>query len=378
MKIALVSPGAIPAQTANSIQVMKMAQALAAEGHALCVFAPGRDPGMIWEQLAAHYGLRQRFEIRWLLARAAFRRYDFAFAALGAAQAWGAELVYTRLPQAATLAAGRGLATIFELHDMPSGTMGPWLMRRFLKSAGARCLVVNTKYLAGEIRKRYSLPEREDSLVLAPNGVDLERYAKLPEPSAARKTLGFSEGFTAGYTGHLYQGRGVELILELARRLPQMQFLLVGGRPEHVAAMKTKASQLKNVRFTGFVPNAELPLYQAACDALLMPYDRQVAASGGGNIAPYTNPLKMFEYLASGRPILVSDLPILREVLTKDNAVILPSGDADAWAAALSDLQKSPAQAVALAQAARQTAAEFTWEKRARHILRGLQTSAKI
>jgi glycosyltransferase involved in cell wall biosynthesis len=173
----------------------------------------------------------------------------------------------------------------------------------------------------------------------------------------------------------LYAGRGVGLMLELARRLPKIRFLLVGGRSEDVAARKEQAAGLTNVHFTGFVPNAELPLYQAACDVLLIPYSRQVAGSSGSDIAPYTNPLKMFEYLASDRPVLASDLPILREILNEQNAILLPVGELQAWVDALLALQKSPRRRAALAKAGQQTAAEYTWQKRAQRLLRGLTTS---
>lgn len=375
MKIALIAPGPIPAQTANSIQVMKMAQALAEQGHTLQVFAAANEANPSWKDLAAHYGLTRRFEIRRLPAHPILRRYDFAFASLRAAHDWGADLIYTRLPQAATLAARRGWPTVFELHDLPSGVMGPWLLRRFLRASGARRLAVNTRYLAGEIKRTYRLPDRKDFLLVAPNGVDLQRYAKLPNPKSARKSLGLPDNFTAGYSGHLYKGRGIGLILELAQRLPKMHFLLVGGRPEDVAARKGQARRLTNVHFTGFVPNADLPLYQAACDVLLIPYSRQVASSSGVDIAPYTNPLKMFEYLASGRPVVASDLPILREILNEDNAVIMPVGDVQAWADGLLALQKSARRRAALAKAGRLTAAEYTWQKRAQGLLRGLPTS---
>src|SRR3989304_10204251 len=103
MKIPVIAQGAIPAQTANSIQNMKMAGALAGLGNEVKVFAPGKDAGVSWEQLANHYGLTEKFEIQWIPVLAFLRRYDFALRAVRRAQEWGADLVYTRLPQTATL-----------------------------------------------------------------------------------------------------------------------------------------------------------------------------------------------------------------------------------------------------------------------------------
>lgn len=370
MKLAVIAQGSIPAQTANSIQNMKMAHALASLGHELCIFVPGRNPNLPWEEIAKHYGLDRRLELEWLPSRTYMRRYDFALAAVAAAGDWNADLIYTRLPQAAALAAARGLPVIFELHDLPTGVMGPWLLRRFLAGKRPRRVVVNTRRLADLLGRRYRITE--GLLLLAPNGVDLARYDNLPGPSEARRLLGFPEKFTAGYTGHLYNGRGIELIVEMARRLPDVFFLFVGGREEDVQRMTDQARGLGNVRFIGFVPNADLPSYQAACDVFLMPYSRRVASSSGVDIAAFTNPLKMFEYLATGRPIVASDLPILGEVLNENNAIILPADDIDIWVENLRSLQGSPEKRAALSEAAKDTAAEYSWEKRAASILHDL------
>jgi glycosyltransferase involved in cell wall biosynthesis len=213
-------------------------------------------------------------------------------------------------------------------------------------------------------------------VVIAPDGVDLERYRDLPEPSQARRDLPLAlpERFTAGYTGHLYAGRGTEILLGLARRLPEITLLLVGGEPKDVARLQSEAqlAGLNNAVFTGFVPNAELPSYQAACDVLLMPYQRQVAGSSGGDIARYLSPMKLFEYMACGRPILSSDLPVLQEVLNPENARLLPADDLDAWVAALQELAASPEICLRLSTRARRDVAAYTWERRAARILEGI------
>ncbi|MEA3349880.1 MAG: glycosyltransferase, partial [Chloroflexota bacterium] len=176
------------------------------------------------------------------------------------------------------------------------------------------------------------------------------------------------------YSGHLYPGRGAELILAIAARLPEINFLLVGGEPRDVELVRAQAANqnIDNVTLTGFVPNAELPRYQAACDVLLMPYQRKVSASSGGDIARYLSPMKLFEYLACGRPILSSDLPVFREVLSSENAILLPHHDADAWVAAIRELQANPVRCQALGQQARRDAQKYTWESRAQRILEDL------
>jgi glycosyltransferase involved in cell wall biosynthesis len=124
---------------------------------------------------------------------------------------------------------------------------------------------------------------------------------------------------------------------------------------------------------TGFIPNAELSSYHAACDAFLMPYQRRVAASSGGDIARYLSPMKLFEYMACGRPILCSDLPVLREVLNSENAILLPPDNVDAWVNALQSLKGDTQRRLSLGAQARRDVEGYTWERRAARILDGME-----
>lgn len=390
MKIAVIAPTTIPSRRANTFQVMKMSQALVETGHivrliaqpAAKMTAPKANPnGSEWETLAEHYGLdpAARFEIMWLSAQDRLRRYDFGWRAVRIARQWKADLLYTRLPQAGAIASQAGMPTVLEVHDLPQGKVGNLLFRSFVNGRGAYRLVVITRALVDDLRARFSLPEPENSdparpfTIIAPDGVDLARYQDLPRPLAARQALGLArpEQFTAGYTGHLYSGRGANVILELAKRLPKVNFLIAGGEPGQVErlAAECRAAGLENLALLGFISNTRLPLYQAACEALLMPYQRLVAASSGGDIARYLSPMKVFEYLACGRAILSSDLPVLREVLNPENAILLPMEDINAWASALQNLQDNPGVCTRLAEQARRDAQKYSWKARARRIL---------
>ncbi len=375
MRIILIAPTYLPSRRANTIQTMKMAQAFTALGHSVQVLVPqnrAHHQPAPWDELARHYGLQQQFSVAWLPVSPRLRSYDYGFKAVQFARRQNADFVFTRLPQAAALASSLGMDTIFEIHDLPRGTLGPWLLRRFLSGSGARRLVVITESLKDAISQAITpLPDAPFTLI-APDGVDLARYDDLPAASDARAQLGLPPRFTAGYTGHLYAGRGGEMILQLAALLPEMNFLLVGGHQDDVARLRSDAAALENVILTGFVPNAELPRYQAACDALLMPYQRRVAASSGGDIARYLSPMKLFEYLACGRVILSSDLPVLREILNSRNARLLPPDDIDAWISALRNLVEDPSFSQSLAKQARHDAQQYDWDTRAARILENL------
>ncbi len=409
MKIALIAPSHLPSRRANSVQVTKMAQALTRLGHETTLIVPappGAAANVPWDELAHHYGLAHPFPVVWLPAHPRARGYDFGWRAVRWSRRWPADLVYTRLPQAAALSSALGLPTLYEIHDLPQGKLGPWLFRRIARAPATRGIIAITRALARDLESIIASPipnthpsttsglrppSAQDATpntqypipntLIAPDGVDLARYENLPNPAAARSLLPTPyalrpASFTAGYTGHLYPGRGAELLIQLAARLPDIHFLIVGGNPEDLARLQSKIEERRtkneNLTLTGFVPNAELPLYQAACDVLLMPYQRRVAASSGGDIARYLSPMKLFEYLACGRAIVSSDLPVLREVLTPENAVLLPPDDVDAWVNALRELRANPEKRAALAAQARLEAQKYAWEKRAEQILERL------
>jgi glycosyltransferase involved in cell wall biosynthesis len=384
MKIVLIAPTYLPALRANTIQVMKMAQAIASLGHNLTVLVPQVQVDrreFSWDDLAHQYGLSSEFNIEWLSTHPRMRSYDFGVKSVRRSRNLGVELIYTRLPQSAAIASMSGISTIYEIHDLPQGRMGPSMLRRFLKGDGARALILITTALRNAVEEKYGQSLNDGKrhpipLIVEPDGVDLVRYQKILKPQQARCLLSKNiplqpSSFLVGYTGHLYPGRGSEMILAMANQLPDVHFLLVGGEPADVKRVRQKVDDvgLKNITITGFIPNAEIAQYQAACDVLLMPYQRKVAASSGGDIAKYLSPMKLFEYMACGRPIISSDLPVLKEILNQENAILLPPEDLAAWVCAIKDLYKNPEKSAKLAAHAQKDVQKYSWESRAQNII---------
>jgi glycosyltransferase involved in cell wall biosynthesis len=209
---------------------------------------------------------------------------------------------------------------------------------------------------------------------IAPMGVDLDRYSNLPKPDEARDELGLLAGVTAGYSGHLYPGRGAELLFELAQRNQEINFLWVGGEADAVEKWRRKKSDqgIENLQIIGFVENEQIPLYQAACDVLLMPYQRKISISSGGDTARFASPMKVFEYLASGKAIISSDLPVISEILNQSNAILLPAEDVGAWESTLRDLVFDVDRRQSLGSQAKEDAQRYSWTERARMSLEGL------
>jgi glycosyltransferase involved in cell wall biosynthesis len=221
----------------------------------------------------------------------------------------------------------------------------------------------------------------DQAVIIAPNGVDMESYETMPDPQEARRQLNLKDGLTVGFTGHIYPGRGADLLFELAKGMPQVNFLWVGGTLELVEFWRGKLHEanVDNVTMTGFVQHSRVPLYQSASDILLMPYSRSIEASSGQDIAEVINPMKMFEYMAAGRAIVTADLPVIREVLNEKNAVFCEPVGEDNWESgignwklAIESLLGNEAHRIELGIQAREDVQGYTWTARASGILQGL------
>jgi len=272
------------------------------------------------------------------------------------------------------------------MHADVAGRMGAWWLRQFWKARGRKLMTVTTSALRNALERSTKLKFKDEAVLVAPNGVELEKYEGLPSPQEARRQLNLPEGPTVGFTGHIYPGRGADLLFELAKQMPQVKFLWVGGVPELVDfwLARLHEAHVTNVTMTGFVQHERIPLYQAAADILLMPYSRSVSASSGQDIAEVINPMKMFEYMAAGRAIVSADLPSIREVLNDENAVFCPptggrvGGDLPPyrghdvigeWKSAIQALLNDETRRLALGAQAQKDVEKFTWVKREERVI---------
>ncbi len=371
MKIAYIATSSIPSSTANSIQVMKVCQALTQIGHEVHLFIPGKGD-LNWQELKKQYGLSTDFTIHRVPSVKPLKRFDFILSALNQAKKAGARVVYTRMLWVARAAQLQHLPVFLELHDVPAGRFGRRLFTRFLSSTSTpRIVVLITAALGRVIEKTFSIHLPADAAIVAPDGVDLERYRDLPDQATARRSLNLQPGLTAVYTGGFYKGRGLELLQRLAETFPQVQFLWVGGKPEAVAEWQTilHNRQINNITLTGFCPNERLPLFQAAADVLLMPFGKTVSGSSGGNTADVCSPMKMFEYMAAGRCILTSDLPVLREVLNENNACFYAPEDFEDLKTKFALLIENAELRRSLAEQAKMDSYQYSWQERMQKIL---------
>lgn len=366
MKIVYLSSSTIPSRTANSIHVMKMCQAFSKNGHEVTLLAPDNhreyEPDV--ECVYDYYGVDQCFEIiklPWPNIKG--RGYLYATFAMFKAKQLKPDLVFGRNTVGCALAAFAGLPVMFESHSpiAESGRLSSWFFDKLSHSKNLKKFVVITHSLKEHYLSTH--PHLADKIHVAPDGAD-----PVPPDIEPVHLPNAGKRMQVGYVGHLYKGKGMEVVSELASRCSWADFHVVGGLESDIAYWKEHCSKIENIEFHGYVPSREAISYQKACDVLLLPNQVHVSAYGGGqsNIASWTSPLKMFEYMAAHKPIICSDIPVLHEVLTHEhNALLCPADDVSKWVKSLERLHNDTVFSQKLAEQAYREFIEFyTWQAR--------------
>ena len=370
MKLLYLSLSYVPSRRASSVQVMRMCEAFARAGHDVTLVAKRGPDG---EDPFAFYGVDRCFRLE-LLPRPRRRGGGviYALAVMHHVLASRADLVYSRdLSSAGALAAQLGLPTAYRStrhlrsrlaaraaapDDVRVELPGP---HPDLAGDGARARPGRSATAGWSCGDRRAQPgERITGL----------RAARDPRHTAADR-IAASAACTAGAAS--------SSSCRWAERLPAYRFEIVGGSDADLARWRRERVP-DNVVFRGFQPPALLAAIYRDFDVLLMPYPHAGihGATQRLDTAKYCSPMKMFEYMAAGVPIVSSDLPVLGEVIHHErNALIAPAGDVDAWSAAIDRLVHDATLRVRLARHALADLRAFTPEARVEKILAGLGAS---
>ncbi len=421
MKIAYVAESVIPSESANSIHVMKMCNALAAAGHDVTLIVPSGRRQALPEisDIHAFYDVQPFFQIirvAWPNIRNTARWWSAEI--IESIASLEPDVVYSRSLFSSHALSRAGYHVVFEAHEMipASGACAALGISRFsgaLRAAATLCrewlkyrgsnahdfnklwktwwqvstlggfsdqsvifsdlvrskrllkLVTITQALGQDLLTAFPLLAKR--VIIAPDGADL-LTAKTNKSRHARQT-----NFVAGYCGHLYPGKGMELIEKLATTCGDISFHIVGGKPADLRKWRDRMAPYTNVVFYGHVPHAKTQSYIGDFDVCLLPNQERVHtfARSGPNIGAHTSPLKMFEYMSAGKPILASDLSVLREILVhEENALLSPPDNPDAWMKALYRLRDDHALRLRLGRNAKRALEQtLTWRARADRIV---------
>jgi glycosyltransferase involved in cell wall biosynthesis len=270
-------------------------------------------------------------------------------------------LVYTRNAEIAWLFKLKGFKVVFEAHYWPSHKN--LIYKFFLKNVD---LIVCNSRGTEEMHVKNNFR----STIVAHNGVDLEQFVVTNSADKFKRENGFLEDKQiVMYVGHLYAWKGVDTVLKAAMLLQdnkKIKFVFIGGTDEDIEKYN-KQGVPDNVQFCGRKRRMEIPVFLRSADVLLLP---NIPISEES--CRYTSPIKMFEYMASKRPIVASDLPSIREVLNEKNSELVEPGNPQAMADSISKLLNDKNLYNSMAEQAFIEVQKYTWKNRAKKILESI------
>ncbi len=362
----------LPTEKAHGAQIVHTCAALANAGAAVELVIPGRKTGIVTETFD-YYGVKKNFLITTLptadfsyLGRIGFLVSSFFFAvrATRHSRKIASSVLYTRDRALAVLfrwLVPRATTLVWEIHGRESG----WAIRALSSRAHYVCI---TKGLKQNIIAQGVSPER---VSVAPDGIDLATFKNAETKEAARKRLGLSlDKKIAMYVGRLDGWKGTDTLFKASALLPDEICVAVIGGEE--AQIKNLKPLYPKVAFLGYHDYREIAHNLAAADVLVLPNTARDETS-----AHYTSPLKLFAYMASGKPIVSSDLPSLREVITEQSAYMVEPDKAKALAEGIVLSLGNPNDGESRAKKAFELVQHYTWDIRAKNIMQALQPIKK-
>ena len=380
MKIAYFSRTRLPDITANSNQSMQVCSAIAELNHVVTFFVISEqvcEEKFNVNDIFRFYNVDEKFNIEVISVpdtRGSRLRYLWSvvvalFLVAKVLMCRDFDLVLGRDLISCWVAALLRVKTIYESHaPVWFGLVERLIFQFFIRTKNCYRLVVISRALSDAYIERYpGLPKNK--ILVAPDGAEITRLGVSRAP-----LRGASSKLRVGYVGHLYEGKGIEVIEKIAGDMPEVTFHIVGGDAESIRYWGKRIT-FENVFFYGFISRKDLPLYYESLDVCLLPNQDRVFGSGSGtiktpvNIGSFTSPLKLFEYMAYGKAIVASDLPVLREVLHEGIALLVHPKDFDGWREAIRFFA-SESRRETLGRAAKQEfETKYTWRRRMERIL---------
>lgn len=358
MKISYISLMGLPADGASMVNILKMCNGFVENEVDLSLSMPVVNSKSAKNEVN---GFNVSLPVIHFFPKA-FGKLIFILASLFRAKK-EKRIIYTRNVEVSFLAGLMGLHNIIELHSphRERHVLIQWMLTKVFKSERTELVVSISSALKEILVKSYSVNPLH--IKVLHDGSDLEIDSMLTNPEVKN----------IGYVGHLYQGRGIEIIFHLAHLFPQYKFHLVGGRIEEIESWKPNVKST-NVIFHGHKSHAEASLIRHQMDILLAPYQSSTKTRAGLDSTQWMSPLKIFEYMASGKPFICSDLPVLREILEdKRNALLVNASDLEAWKNALKSLVEDSLLRNTLAQNAwNDIKSKYSWSRRAQEIIESL------
>ena len=384
MKIFYISPSTIPSRSANLIHVLYMSEALSNSGNRLLLFLYFEKLNSDTSQniILENYGISNN-EIDIVTYKSKFKRGIELGIAFSALAFFIKDLIRGDAPNSIISrniygAFFLGLLmrknVVYETHIPEIGFRG-YLQNALISSKKIQTVVISQALKKIIMGDKHMLNEKihvfHDAARADRPDLDLLQRKKLQEQFLGSIPCLNSYEKIIGYFGHLYAGRGIDIIQGLAAKHPNYAFIVYGGNEKEIQIF-LDGNLSENLFFMGHLNQNQIFKRMAMMEVLLMPYQRTVSIGlESVDTVKWMSPMKMFEYMSAAVPIISSDLPVLREVLVDlHNCILVEPDNIDEWSNALKKLSNSPELNKKLSSNSyKDYLTEYTWNIRAQRML---------
>ncbi len=376
MKLIYIANARLPTEKAHGIQIMKMCQAFSLAEVEVELIVPWRF-NKIKKDPFDYYGIKKNFKIKTLpsidliplgLSKIGFwiQSITFATSVFFYLIFKKVDIIYSRDLFSLWFLSFFRKNLVYEAHTFPQHL---FLYRRIFKKA--KMIIVITQKLKELFIQQGVI---SDKILVAPDGVDLKDFNIKESQEECRRKLNLPlDKKIIGYVGQLKtmgMEKGIENLVRVLEKLKKNNYstilCLVGGLESDIKQYKRLASRIKvdsKIIFIGQVKYFLVPYYLKSFDMCVMPFPWTK------HFACYMSPIKMFEYMASKRPIITSDLPSIKEILNENNAILVKPDNPKELAEGIKKALQDPQLSAKISNQAFGDAQEYTWQKRAENIL---------
>ena len=366
--IIYISRAVFPNKSANSIHLMKMCDAISnIYSDVTLIGLVSKKNTIKQKDILKYYDIKNNFKLKlFKMPRRAIRLYLFVSIIFWLLfKTRKNTVIYSREPLIILISLILGYKSILESHDFFESKLNRKLERKFFNDKNFLKLVVISQSLKNDYLSYF---KRIPKIEVHHDGADIVNLNLSKKP----QWTGRANVLQIGYFGHLYKGRGVDLIIDTSKELDNFDFHIFGGLKSDIERY-TSQSLNDNIYFHGFKQQNELPFLRSKCDILLMPYQKKLSVfNSDKSTARWMSPMKLFEYMSSKKAIISSDLPVLREVLNDTNSILVKPDDASDWIKAIISLSNKEYREQLANNAYKDFIYKYTWTKRAENIFKDL------
>jgi glycosyltransferase involved in cell wall biosynthesis len=370
----------MPTEMAHGLQIMKMCEAFAKQGADLKLIVPKRFAisDLAKKDPFEYYKVDRIFKIKklpcldltplnrflgpvsFLVQAVSFAISVFFYALFKFTHRRGGrvEIIYSRDRFSSLFIAPIKRNIVLEIHQIHKSLF------KFVLSRTKKIVVITEGLKRVLIQKGIN----EQKIITAADGIDLDDFKIEKSKEDCRTELGLPQGKKIIlYTGHLYKWKGVETLAMASKFLDENNLIvIVGGIKWYLSDFKKfiKKNDLKNVLVLGHKDYSLIPYYLKSADCLVLTgtQDSEVSRS-------HTSPMKMFEYMASLKPIVASELPSFKEILYDANAILVEPDNPEAMAIGIKKALNDSVLSENISNQAYQDVQNYTWDNRAKNIL---------